>query len=289
MESHIGTPSLTFERLEPRRLRTIVIDVGTHLLFPNRGDQVIELVASSEPGDPDVSGMILRGTLGDGSGPLAEPTFSGIEFDGLWEAKSRNVSGGPLGGVGLPQFLQASVQLEGIDLALPTGIAATLRINTFGITSGTFELKFADTEIAGDSNFFGADGSAIPISIINGSVTIAAPWQNAQDPVDVNDDQVITAIDALFIVNSINDGNSGNLASPEPGQLPPFLDVSGDNVLSALDALIVVNRINDDLLNQPEGESVSPNSATIDPNSFHDIAFAVVAAEIEEKKLLRLR
>ncbi|MEZ6137856.1 MAG: peroxidase family protein [Pirellulaceae bacterium] len=57
-------------------------------------------------------------------------------------------------------------------------------------------------------------------------------------PEDVNDDGIVSAVDALMVVNSIND-------VPATDDLS-FIDVSNDGIRSPLDALLVINRLNRD-------------------------------------------
>ena len=71
-----------------------------------------------------------------------------------------------------------------------------------------------------------------------------SPWQNPVDKFDVNNDQVVSAIDVLLIVNEINANGSRDL-SGSGLPTPPYIDVTGDNFVSALDVLQVVNRINE--------------------------------------------
>lgn len=77
------------------------------------------------------------------------------------------------------------------------------------------------------------------------------PWTNALSPVDVNNDGVISATDALIIINILN-SSGGSLvlpavASPRgPRSFPDYVDVNGDGNVGALDALIVINHIRRD-------------------------------------------
>jgi hypothetical protein len=86
-----------------------------------------------------------------------------------------------------------------------------------------------------------------------GSVTIAVQelvsWQNPDEPLDVNNDGEIAAIDALQVINDLNRHGSRTLPMPpEPPDAPePFLDVDGDGVTSPLDALLIINKINQNL------------------------------------------
>ena len=61
---------------------------------------------------------------------------------------------------------------------------------------------------------------------------------------DVSDDSDITPLDALLIINWLNE-QSGEI----PDTAPPFCDVSGDGDISPFDALMVIN-----FLNSGEGE-----------------------------------
>jgi hypothetical protein len=65
---------------------------------------------------------------------------------------------------------------------------------------------------------------------------------------DVNGDFRVSALDALLVVNSLNNRHSepaGEMASGNSGDTPPlFLDVNRDGRVSAIDALKIINRLN---------------------------------------------
>lgn len=67
----------------------------------------------------------------------------------------------------------------------------------------------------------------------------ASPWQNPARPLDVNNDGQATALDALIVVNRLQEDQ------PELGlrtnPLSSYFDVSGDDRVSALDALQIIN------------------------------------------------
>jgi len=68
-----------------------------------------------------------------------------------------------------------------------------------------------------------------------------SPWQNQDDPDDVNVDGWTTARDALLVINRLNDGLLlSALASP----VTLFVDVNGDRSLDAGDAVQVINTLN---------------------------------------------
>ncbi len=68
------------------------------------------------------------------------------------------------------------------------------------------------------------------------------PYQNPRNLYDVNDDNKVTPLDALLIINDIARNKTRVLPSTHTdGQL--YVDVSGDETISALDALRVINEI----------------------------------------------
>ncbi|TWU04259.1 dockerin type I domain-containing protein [Stieleria varia] len=68
------------------------------------------------------------------------------------------------------------------------------------------------------------------------------PYRNALLRFDVNSDGIVTALDALLIVNALSEGPGRTLpAIRNPGEW--YWDVSGDNRVSALDALQVINEL----------------------------------------------
>jgi hypothetical protein len=84
-------------------------------------------------------------------------------------------------------------------------------------------------------------------------ITIKTPgapeFVNPRDPLDVNADSRITAIDALQVVNELNLRGARSLqtaALASAGELPPayYVDTNNDGRLSAFDALRVINWLN---------------------------------------------
>lgn len=68
-------------------------------------------------------------------------------------------------------------------------------------------------------------------------------WHNARLPADVNDDGHVTAIDALLVINLLNQGIASELTGSNI-PFPPYIDVSNDAFITPLDALLVINTIN---------------------------------------------
>jgi hypothetical protein len=70
-------------------------------------------------------------------------------------------------------------------------------------------------------------------------------YTNPQDPLDVSGDGVITALDALMIVNVLSDRTAAApLLVTELAAGQPFLDVNADGAVTAWDALYIANYLN---------------------------------------------
>ncbi|MCA9127078.1 MAG: DUF4114 domain-containing protein [Planctomycetales bacterium] len=104
--------------------------------------------------------------------------------------------------------------------------------------------------------------SAVPTSRVRydtARLTInppAAQWHNSAFPVDVNDDGILSPIDALLIINMIN---ARGAQSVDSLPIPPFMaliDTNKDQFLSPLDVLLVINALNQaSAFPPPEGEN----------------------------------
>ena len=72
-----------------------------------------------------------------------------------------------------------------------------------------------------------------------------SPYQNPNNHPDVNRDGYVTPLDALIVLNMLNEGAelpAGGPGSGEPPSVTP--DVNGDNRLSPVDLLLIINRLN---------------------------------------------
>ncbi|MCO6459754.1 MAG: hypothetical protein J5I93_31060, partial [Pirellulaceae bacterium] len=108
----------------------------------------------------------------------------------------------------------------------------------------------------------GATGAG-PEGVATRSVPVivgqSSPWQNPRNRLDVNDNNVVSAGDALSVVNYIN-ANPNNSLPPSPPQTPPpYFDVNGDSLITGGDVLAVVNFLNG--VGAGEGESAGAAGA----------------------------
>ncbi|WP_146408387.1 dockerin type I domain-containing protein [Allorhodopirellula heiligendammensis] len=91
---------------------------------------------------------------------------------------------------------------------------------------------------------------------------------NLGNPYDANRDGLVSALDALLIINHLNREpvTSGEAIVVEPGSmvldLGPMLDVNGDEFITALDALNVINYLNEF---NTTGVSAEPDPSVIAP------------------------
>lgn len=131
-------------------------------------------------------------------------------------------------------------------------------------------------------------------------------WQNINNPLDVNGDGTVSAIDVLRIIQEIrnpqaSDPDTSELIIPPVEPNTPesigFVDVNGNGFVSALDALIIITAINEgsaepalaalaapvtvdpigDILEQPAVEL--PQGEPLSPSIDDDLALAIAAQQ----------
>ncbi len=97
---------------------------------------------------------------------------------------------------------------------------------------------------------FGEDDSQVSISDIKLQGALPVSWHNSAKPLDVNNDGLITPLDALQIINELNARrltNNSEFSLPtitDDVAPPPFYDVSNDGRATPFDALLVINHLN---------------------------------------------
>lgn len=72
------------------------------------------------------------------------------------------------------------------------------------------------------------------------------PWHNPVDKYDVDGNGSILSLDAVIVINWLNEYRTGDLPTAGSffGSPPPYVDVSGDNRLTPEDAIIEINKLN---------------------------------------------
>jgi hypothetical protein len=81
--------------------------------------------------------------------------------------------------------------------------------------------------------------------------------RNLENPFDVNADENVTPLDALLVINQLNNRAAEGEDDSTNSSVAVFLDVSGDGSITPMDALLVINNLNaDDESFLAEGEFV---------------------------------
>lgn len=171
---------LNVETLDSRSLPSSMF-VGDAILLPNRPNQEILIMAS---GETQVRGVNLRIQMGDGRGPIVEPTISAVSFaDAIWAEHVRHTEGGPIEDE--PNFAQVTTAILERDTSVKAdGIVARLVVDTTGIFGGTFDVRLKDNLFGVASDFAGI----IPSPLNNGSISVAGPGDaNLDGRFDAND------------------------------------------------------------------------------------------------------
>jgi hypothetical protein len=139
-----------------------------------------------------------------------------------------------------------------------------------------------------DSAFTGEDTFSYRVADAAGAFSLPAtvtvtvnprlnPWQNPAGPrdalgnaLDVNDDGLVTILDALLVVNTLRDFGPPPVdlfdtpGGPPPNRAP-FVDPTGDEMVTIADILPIINHLRDQIDNgapEAEGESDSMESVT---------------------------
>jgi len=105
------------------------------------------------------------------------------------------------------------------------------------------------------------------------------PWQNENLPADVNNDGIVSPLDALHVINELNQNGSYELPESKPDG-EPQVDVNGDGWLSPADAIQVINTLNaeDDSLSF-ELFLTDVNGETMTTANLHEVFFINLGAE----------
>ena len=157
----------------------------------------------------------------------------------------------------------------------------TTQSHTFSVTDSRFEIVNSVLKLKTGQFVASATGGSIDIEIVatdSGSpprqktqlVTIQVqpnsfPWRQSGEPLDTSGDGAVAPIDALHIINLLNDPD---ILDPG-GRLPisravdsdlPFYDVNGDGFAAPIDVVLVINFLN----GEGEGEGQTPDQAFAD-------------------------
>ena len=168
------------------------------------------------------------------------PFGSDLEMGDLYQIRYDEGWGGEgfVASASSPEFyLAESELLQGFDVPV-------LRNR-----DGQASAQFGSSSINGQALFLGSiQPMSIPADLIDVQLDRFAAtdsWQNQDYPEDVNENGIVSPLDAIHVINQLNE-NSG-----EPGIVPfeqpeseRLIDVNGDSIISPLDAILVINELN---------------------------------------------
>ena len=145
-----------------------------------------------------------------------------------------------------------------------------------GIDSFTYRASIAST----------AAGSILPDS---GSVAtvyinvVRSPnaFHNVVRPKDVNGDRMVSTIDAVLVINRMNNPTPFSMAEGEASGLP-FYDVNGDGMVTTIDALMVINELNSPQTAVEADEAEGESSAAIAADENLEATLAALTCDAEE-------
>lgn len=138
-------------------------------------------------------------------------------------------------------------------------------------------------QINGEFNFVirALEVGPFPLSVDHEFSLPVSPLRNLTNRYDVTNDGEVTSLDALRIINFLNESGAGVAANGSLSSSLVYLDVSGDGRVSDLDALQVINELN--RLGDAEGPaSPEPLSALVVPGKPSE---AVVSVDRERASL----
>ena len=119
----------------------------------------------------------------------------------------------------------------------------------------------------------GANSATVEVTVY--VTSLAAPWQNPLNPLDVDGDEEVAPLDALLVINHLGvDLNQPVLPASLAGGPLPFVDVLGGGEVTPLGALSVINALG-------SGNSRPALSAVGFPSPFGTILNS--ARDVEER------
>ncbi len=171
------------------------------------------------------------------------PSFPGLNLANgtYWFSFDAGVDGT------LTALAQFSPALGSVNLTLLNGAMNVIATSTTG--SGQAQLSY--TGLAAGPLFLEVSGTNTNVSLNatapSPQVSLPPPVQlqyhNAVNPLDVNGDGIVSALDALAVINDLNAGDGGPLSTLS-GSGNELVDVNDDGQLTAIDALDIINELN---------------------------------------------
>jgi PhoPQ-activated pathogenicity-related protein/acetyl esterase/lipase len=128
------------------------------------------------------------------------------------------------------------------SIVIPAGATTSWPFN-IGAVDDDLEDGTQTVTITAQANLY-QDSSAL-VQVEDDDEAQTNPWHNENLPEDVNNDGIVSPLDALHVINELNQNGSYELPESKPdGETK--VDVNGDGWLSPADAIQVINTLNAD-------------------------------------------
>jgi len=137
-------------------------------------------------------------------------------------------------------------------------------------SNGSFTYTPDDKYNRADSFTYKANDGALDSNVATMTITIdtTRAWYNYKNPRDVDADNGIHPVDALYIINAFHSGVATDLPNNRTRPLTkPFYDVNWDSKLTLADAQLVVDWINNPPSGDGEAEGEAFYSSRWEPSS----------------------
>ncbi|MEO1615854.1 MAG: tandem-95 repeat protein [Planctomycetota bacterium] len=146
-----------------------------------------------------------------------------------------------------------------------------------------------------DPGFTGLDSFTYTVADLDGRESspatvqvrvVSSRLQNPDLRFDVNDDGLVTPIDALLVINHLARSGEPSIPVTESDAGPPYYDVTGDQSISPLDALNVITELG--RIVSGEGEGLGDAGSLVDPLQL-DFLDSIASADDDDEEEVRLQ
>lgn len=175
---------------------------------------------------------------------------------------------------------------------LNPGLLATIYFDAVNVGTARVVGSPADSSPFQDTLLYGEDEPVerdrLRFDTLQITVTAGAPLQNRSLPQDVNNDGLVSPIDALLIINQMKRAEvsaEGEQAAEGEQVASYFTDVNGDSKTSALDALQVINYLKrmTDSQGNPEQLVVGAATSSAPADTSADDVFSSIGGNDSDK------
>jgi hypothetical protein len=186
----------------------------------------------------------------------------------------------------LVEFFQADADGQegkvfvGFDIFTPSDFSAGGKTVTFAAAS---PIKVFDKIVATATDSLPGSVGFANTSEFSTSSTIASPWINPRNRLDVNDDTHVAPNDVVAVVNFINGFKSGPVPD-DADNAQPFLDVNGDNNVAPNDALDIINAINAGQASEGEAAADGPSDRAALDDVINFLAFDAASQSPQRRR-----